>query len=103
MIAILIISLGFTVKSNSTSFEEKFCNGLNKDGIPCTKILLVDNMKGIIFYRNEDVLMNATLNDDFCLKEVGDSAINMKEFSQSSRSVYKREKLRYKILHFEYP
>lgn len=89
LISLLLISLVFSLVNNSSSLEIKLCKELSKDGVNCTETVFIDNNNDLVFFKDENNLRYAIVNDDLSLVKVGLGILDLTEFTPNDPLIWK--------------
>lgn len=80
-LVLTLISLGALYLLNSSStFHEKICEDISKKGVTCTEVLFIDNNNNLMFFKENQNLRYAKIDDDLNIVEVGVGIIILNEF-----------------------
>ena len=88
LILVLFVSLVFSLVSNSSSLEVKLCNELSKDGVICTEVIFIDNNNDLVFFKDENNLRYAIVNDNLSVVNVGVGILDLNELTPNDPLIW---------------
>lgn len=89
LILVLCVSLVLSLVSNSSSLEEKICNELSEDGLICTEVVFIDNNSDLVFFKDENNLRYAIVNDDLSVVNVSVGILDLNELTPNDPLIWK--------------